>query len=47
LFPITGHQLAQRREICTFICEESQSAAFSDLHEEYGSKIYRVIEEIE
>jgi len=47
LFPIAGHQLAHGREICTFICEGRQSSAFSDLREEYGSKIYRVIGDIE
>jgi len=40
------HANANRREVCTFICDATQSLSFEDFREKYGSKICLVIQEI-
>ena len=40
------HANANHREVCTFICDATQSLSFEDVHEKYGSKIHLVIQEI-
>ena len=40
------HANANRREVCTFICDATQSPSFEEFREKYGSKICLVIQEI-